>query len=73
VSEASCESSLDVAVGNAEDGVTWLHSYITTDARRMFCGSDASGPEAIRRVGEHDWLPIDRISEVRMLDPSPRR
>ena len=47
-SEARCESSLDVAVGNAEDGVTWLHSYITTDARRMFCVYDASGPEAIR-------------------------
>jgi hypothetical protein len=54
---------------NAGEGVTWVHSYVSDDARRTFCVYDGPSPEAIRRAAERNGLPIDAITEVRVLDP----
>jgi Protein of unknown function (DUF4242) len=54
---------------NARDGVTWLHSYVSDDRRTTFCVYDGPDPEAIRRVASANELPIDRITQVRVLDP----
>ena len=54
---------------NADAGVTWVHSYVTDDKQKTFCIYDAPSPEAIRRTAERNGLPIDRITEVRVLDP----
>ena len=54
---------------NADDGVSWLHSYVTADARTMVCVYDAPSPEAIRKAARHNDLPVDRITQVRVLDP----
>jgi hypothetical protein len=54
---------------NAEDGVTWIHSYVTQDRRASFCVYDAPTPEAVRRAARRNHLPIDRITQVRVLDP----
>jgi hypothetical protein len=42
---------------------------VTTDKRTTFCVYDGPGPEAIRRAAETNQLPVDRITEVRVLDP----
>jgi hypothetical protein len=39
-----------VADNNAEDGVTWLHSYVTPNRQRTFCIYDGPTPEAVRRA-----------------------
>jgi hypothetical protein len=54
---------------NAQQGVTWIHSYITPDKKRTFCVYDGPSPEDIRKVAERNGLPVDRITEVRVLDP----
>jgi hypothetical protein len=54
---------------NMEEGVTWLHSYVTLDRKRTFCIYDAPSPEAVRRAAERSRLPITRIIEIRVLDP----
>jgi hypothetical protein len=54
---------------NARDGVVWLHSYLAPNGTRSFCLYEAPGPEAVRRAAERNGLPIDRITEVRVLDP----
>ena len=54
---------------NAEGGVTWVHSYVTPDKRQTFCVYDGPSPEAIRAVARSNGLPVDRITEVRVLDP----
>jgi hypothetical protein len=51
------------------DGVTWIHSYVSADRRRTFCLCDAPTPEAVRRAAQRNGLPVDRITEVRVLDP----
>jgi hypothetical protein len=58
-----------VVGNNAEDGVTWLQSYITPDRKRSFCIYDGPSPEAIRRAAARNKLPVSRITEVRVLDP----
>jgi hypothetical protein len=54
---------------NGEEGVTWVHSYVTGDKKKTFCVYDGPSPEAIRKVAERNGLPVDRITEVRVLDP----
>jgi hypothetical protein len=53
---------------NTQLGVTWLHSYVTHDKKRTFCIYDSPTPEPIRKAAERS-LPVERITEVRVLDP----
>ena len=64
-------SGLDAAVveRNAEQGVTWIHSYVSDDSRKTFCVYDGPSPEAIRRVAQRNGLPVEVITQVRVLDP----
>ncbi len=54
---------------NADEGVTWVHSYVNADRTRAYCIYDAPSPEAVRRSAQRSGLPIDRITAVRLLDP----
>ncbi len=70
--EANAEGAqicLTVIGNNSEDGVTWIHSYVTPDKLKTFCIYDAANPEAIRRAAGRSSLPVDKITEVRVLDP----
>ena len=59
----------ELITANAWDQVTWIHSYVTPDKRKSYCVYDARNPEAIRRVAGYIGLPVDRITEVRVLVP----
>ncbi len=63
---SACRSVVDT---NAGEGVTWVHSYVSDDNTRTYCVYDGPSPEAIRRTAERNRLPVDRITEVRVLDP----
>ena len=54
---------------NAGEGVTWIHSYVSGDKKQTFCLYDGPSPEAIRAVAQRNGLPVDRITEVSVLDP----
>ena len=69
VDEQGAKVCLTVVDGNANQGVTWIHSYVTDDRRKTFCVYDGPSPEAIRHAAEANQLPVDRITEVRVLDP----
>lgn len=60
---------LNVVSTNAEDNVSWVHSYVTTDHKKTFCIYDAPSPEAVRKAAEKNGLPVDNIIEVSVLDP----
>ena len=60
---------LTVVSNNAEDNVTWVHSYVTLDKKKTFCIYDAPSPEAIRKSAKANGLPVDQIIEVSVLDP----
>jgi hypothetical protein len=54
---------------NALLGVVWIHSFVSTDSKKSYCLYDAPTPEAVRRAALRNSLPVDRITEVRLLDP----
>ncbi len=60
---------LTVVSNNAEDNVTWVHSYVTLDKKKSFCIYDAPSPEAIKASAKVNGLPVDQIIEVSVLDP----
>jgi Protein of unknown function (DUF4242) len=60
---------LSVVENNADAGVTWVHSYVTEDRRKTFCVYDGPDEAAISRTAEKNGLPVDAITEVRVLDP----
>jgi hypothetical protein len=61
-----CSALVD---NNSCDGVTWIHSYVSANNKKSFCIYDGPSPEAIRRVATKNRLPINHITEVRVLDP----
>lgn len=63
---AACGS---VVTRNLEEGVTWLHSYVSNDHRKTYCVYDGPSPEAIHRVAARNQLPVDKITPVQVLDP----
>jgi hypothetical protein len=69
MNEEGATACLGVVDRNAADGVTWLHSYVTPDKQTTFCIYDGPDPEAIRRTASGNDLPVDSITEVRVLDP----
>lgn len=54
---------------NADEGVTWVHSYVSDDKSKSFCVYDGPTPEAIRKTAARNSLPVDCITQVRVLDP----
>ena len=69
VSEDGATACLGVVGHNADVGVTWVHSYVSDDKKKTFCVYDGPSPEAIRQAADRNGLPVDRIVEVRVLDP----
>jgi hypothetical protein len=60
---------LEVVERNTDEGVTWVHSYVSEDRGKTFCVYDGPSPEAIRKTAARNDLPVDRITQVRVLDP----
>jgi len=54
---------------NAQEQVTWVHSYVSKDKQKTYCIYEGPSPEAVRQAARRSHLPIDRITEVHVLDP----
>lgn len=60
---------LSMIACNSDRRVTWVHSYVSIERGKTFCIYDAPGPEAIRLTARSNDLPVDRITEISVLDP----
>jgi hypothetical protein len=69
LNQIGSDMCLTVVSNNAEDNVTWIHSYVTTDKKKTFCIYDAPSPDAIKKSAKMNGLPVDNIIEVSVLDP----
>jgi hypothetical protein len=67
--EEGDEACRRVVETNAGEGVTWIQSYVAEDRKKTFCIYEAETPEAIRSTAARNGLPIERITQVRVLDP----
>jgi hypothetical protein len=69
ITQAGAEACAGVVENNNRHDVTWVHSYVTTDKAKTYCIYDAPTPEAVRQSARANNLPVDKITEVRVLDP----
>ena len=49
--------------------MTWVHSYVSPDKTRTFCVYDGPTPEVDPPCCGKSSLPVQGITEVRVLDP----
>ena len=57
MTDAGANACARIVGGNAEGGVTWIHSYVRANKKRTYCVYDAPSPEAIRHVACRNDLP----------------
>lgn len=69
INDEGVRSAERTVANNMEERVTWVHSYVTDDRLQTFCVYDGPTPEAVRRAAQRNGLPVERITEVRVLDP----
>jgi hypothetical protein len=69
VDNGGAELCRGVVERNADEGVTWVSSFVSEDRTRTFCVYDAPTPEAIRKTAARNELPVDQITRVSVLDP----
>lgn len=69
IDATGAKACLAVVDSNIADLVTWVHSYVSMDKKKTFCVYDGPSPEAFRRTAGRSKLPVERITEVRVLDP----
>lgn len=60
---------LSIIACNSDRRVTWVNSYVALERSKTFCVYDAPNPEAIRLAAAANGLPIDRITQITVLDP----
>jgi len=59
------QAATTVIGNNTQLGVTWLHSYVTPDLLHLRQPDTLGDPQG----GRAQPLPVERITEVRVLDP----
>jgi hypothetical protein len=69
VDETGAQACRDIVETNLAEQVTWVNSYVSADKKKTFCIYDAPTPEAIRITATRCNLPVQRITQVCVLDP----
>ena len=49
---------------NADEGVSWLFSFLSADRHRSYCLYEAPNPDAIIAAAERAGMPADVVTEV---------
>ncbi len=49
---------------NDEEGIAWLHSFLSQDLRRTYCLYEAPNADAIRAAAAKAGIPADVIVEL---------
>ena len=49
---------------NAEEGTTWLFSFLSADRKRSYCLYEAPSPDEIVAAAKRNNIPADAIVEV---------
>ena len=58
---------------NADEGVSWLFSFISADKLRTYCLYEAPSPDAILEAARRANVPADEIVEVTRFVPAEMR
>ena len=65
--EVSPEAAASIKLINADVGVDWLFSFLSTDKKKTYCLYEAASAELIREAARRNGLPADTIIDVSQL------
>lgn len=49
---------------NADEGVSWLFTFLSADRRRSYCLYEAPSPDAVVAAARQANVPVDAVVEV---------
>jgi hypothetical protein len=49
---------------NADEGISWLYSFLSADRHRTYCLYEAPSPDAIVAAAKRAGIPADVVTEV---------
>lgn len=52
---------------NGEEGVSWMHSFLSADRRRSYCLYEAPSADAIIAAAKRAGIPADVVTEVNRI------
>lgn len=52
---------------NADEGVSWLFSFLSADRRRSYCLYEAASPDEIVAAARRAGIPADAVVEVERI------
>jgi hypothetical protein len=52
---------------NADEGVSWLFSFLSADRHRTYCLYEAPSPDAIITAARRAGIPADAVTEVQRV------
>jgi hypothetical protein len=52
---------------NADEGVSWLFSFLSADRHRSYCLYEAPSPDAIITAARRAGIPADAVTEVNRI------
>ncbi|HEY2258734.1 MAG TPA: DUF4242 domain-containing protein [Solirubrobacteraceae bacterium] len=52
---------------NADEGVSWLFSFLSADRHRSYCLYEAPTPDAIVAAAQRAGIPADVVTEVNRI------
>jgi hypothetical protein len=58
------EAAAALKLINDDEGIRWLHSFLSKDLRKTYCLYEAPDAEAIRRAAARAGIPADLIIEL---------
>jgi hypothetical protein len=58
---------------NADEGVSWLFSFLSADRHRTYCLYEAPNPDAIVTAAKRAGIPADAVTEVTRITPDAFR
>ncbi len=58
---------------NADEGVSWLFSFLSADRHRTYCLYEAPNPDAIITAAKRAGIPADEVTEVTRITPDAFR
>jgi Nickel responsive protein SCO4226-like len=58
---------------NADEGVSWLFSFLSADRRQSYCLYEAPSPDELIAAARRAGIPADVIVEVNRVSPEMAR
>jgi hypothetical protein len=58
---------------NADEGASWLFSFLSADRHRTYCLYEAPNPDAIITAAKRAGIPADAVTEVTRITPDTFR